>query len=44
MAGEEYKKSVFKLRQQQQEDYSNKSWKRTVARKAMNDYWRQSNK
>jgi hypothetical protein len=44
MAGEEYKKSVFTLRQQQQKDYRDESWKRTAVRKAMNDYWRQSNK
>jgi hypothetical protein len=42
MAGEEYKKSVFKLRQQQQKDYSDESWKRIAVRKAMNEYWKRN--
>jgi len=41
MAGEGYKKPAFRLRQQQQKDYSDhESWNRTAVRKAMNEYWR----
>jgi hypothetical protein len=36
------KNPAFKLRQQQQGDYSDElsSWKKTAVRKAMNEYWR----